>query len=61
MKKLILLSFILICLFFTGCLMETITYCPYCSYATLEEIQENLYKCSSCEKVFGAKEWPIAE
>jgi len=41
--------------------METITYCPYCSYATLEEIQENLYKCSSCEKVFGAKEWPIAE
>jgi len=59
MKK----SFILILLIIiagiviTACERDSVTYCPYCSYAVVSEVEPGIYKCGreSCSKKFGAK------
>ncbi|MCL2276804.1 MAG: hypothetical protein FWC21_02805 [Treponema sp.] len=54
MKKLLISMFILICIFITSCVMDTITYCPYCSSSNISHKSEPIYQCGNCNKQFGA-------
>jgi DNA-directed RNA polymerase subunit RPC12/RpoP len=57
-KSLILLLLIIIAgIFITGCVMDSISYCPYCGSRNIEETEPNVYKCNNdrCGKTFGAK------
>jgi uncharacterized alpha/beta hydrolase family protein len=55
-KSFILLVIILAGIFIIGCPMDSITYCPYCSYSNISKVEDNVYKCNreSCGKTFGA-------
>jgi len=58
-KNLILLLLIIIAgVFIAGCVMDNVSYCPYCGFREISEIEPGVYKCnrSACGKTFGAKE-----
>ena len=56
MKKLVVLLMIVItCIFIAGCVMDSVTYCPYCKSTDIEEKDPGIYKCNKCTKTFGAK------
>ena len=66
MKKSIIFVVIILAGFFVvsslaSCVYDSVFYCPYCSYGSVEKLEgvnEGYYKCtnSECGKVFGAKE-----
>jgi len=60
MKKgfILILLIIIAGIFIASCERGSVSYCPYCSYASISEVEPGVYKCnrSSCGKTFGAKE-----
>jgi ribosomal protein L37AE/L43A len=56
-KNFILLLIIIAGIFITGCVMDNISYCPYCGSNNIKEIESGVYKCQNdrCGKTFGAK------
>jgi len=62
MKKIFILLLIIFAgIFITGCVMDDISYCPYCGSNNIKETDPGVYKCNNanCGKTFGAK--PIKE
>jgi len=60
MKKIFILILLIIIagIFITGCPMNSIYYCPYCSKGSVKKVEDNVYKCTNpnCGKTFGAEE-----
>jgi DNA-directed RNA polymerase subunit RPC12/RpoP len=57
-KRFILLLIIMAGVFIASCERGSVTYCPYCSYAIISQVEPGVYKCArdSCGKTFGATE-----
>jgi ribosomal protein L37AE/L43A len=60
-KSFIFLLVIIASVFITGCVMDSIYYCPYCGSMNISEVRTGVYKCGreECGKTFGAKELTI--
>jgi ribosomal protein L37AE/L43A len=59
MKKSVILLIALACIFIASCgVMDSVSYCPYCSSYNISKEDDGIYKCnnSNCGKTFGAKE-----
>ena len=58
MKKpvILLIIVILAAIFMAGCVLNTVSYCPYCSSMQVEKTEDGWYKCNNCTKTFGVKE-----
>ena len=57
MKRSVVIALLVafVCIFVASCVMDSVSYCPYCSSMNIEKKDDGIYKCSSCNKTFGAK------